>query len=172
MQAAVKIGRYLVAHALAVFDYMGADPRLEAARRIGRWIVATHQARFTKREAFRALRGQAMFPTIERLTVGLAALDEHGWVRQLAPERGPGRPSSRYETNPAIFLEAWTKWPELATSPDPDDLPSILSMDFDGFGTAAHGTAAPLEPAELRDWFAGPIHEPDLAASDEWGTIG
>ncbi len=132
MQAAVEIGRYLVAHALAVFDYMGADPRLEAARRIGRWIVATHQATFTKREAFRALRGQALFATIDRLTAGLAALDDHGWVRPLAPERGPGRPTARYETNPAIFVDAWTKWPELTRSPDPDDVLSILSIEFQG----------------------------------------
>jgi len=186
MRAAVKIGRYLIAHALAVFDFMGADPRLEAALRIGHWIVAGRHATFTKREAFRALRGQALFPTVERITAGLAALDEHGWVRQLAPGRGPGRPPSRYETNPAIFLEAWTKWPELIRSPDPDDVLSILSMDSEGRATAepepdsatrepelwAPGPIPPLEPAELRDWLAAPLREPDRAASDEWGAIG
>jgi replicative DNA helicase len=186
MQAAVKIGRYFVAHALAAFDYMGADPRLEAARRIARWIVATQQATFTKREAFRALRGQALFPTVERLTAGLAALDEHGWVRQIAPERGRGRPPSRYETNPAIFAEAWTKWPELARSPEPDDVLSVLSMDSERSGTAmpepdgaarepelwALGPVAPPEPAELGDWLTAPLRDPDEAAPDEWGTIG
>ena len=165
MRAAVKIGRYLIAHALAVFDYMGADPRLEAARRIGRWIVATHQATFTKREAFRALRGQALFPTVDRLAAGLAALDEHGWIRQLVPERGPGRPPSRYETNPAIFLGTGTKRPELVRSTEQDDVLSILSVDSEERETAAPepevstrepglwppGPVAPHEPAELGD---------------------
>jgi replicative DNA helicase len=186
MSAALEIGQYLVAHALAAFHYMGADPRLEAALRIGRWIVAGRHATFTKREAFRALRGQALFPTVERITAGLAALDEHGWVRQLPLERGPGRPPSRYETNPAIFLKAWTKWPEPTRSPDPADVASISSMDSKGRETPAPdpdgvtrkrevrapGPVAPLEPAELGDWLAAPLWEPDGATSDEWGTLG
>ena len=185
MEAAVTIGRYLIAHALAVFDDMGADPRLEAARRIGRWIVATRQATFTQREAFRVLRGQSLFATIERLTAGLAALDEHGWVRQLAHARGPGRPTARYETNSAIFLEAWTKWPERARSAEPDDILSILAIDSKGRATArepdgaAHESepwisdvVAPPEPAEVRDWFGTPLREPDGLGPDDWGTLG
>jgi replicative DNA helicase len=186
MAAALEVGGYLIDHAIAAFDAMGADPRLEAARRIGRWIVATHKASFTKREAFRALRGQALFPTIDRLTAGLAVLDEHGWVRGLAPERGPGRPPSRYETNPAIFLQAWTKWPELTRSPEQDDVLSILSMDSERIETAVPepdgavrkpdlltpGPISPLEPTDLGDWFAAPLREPTDAALDEWGTLG
>ena len=185
MAAALEIGQYLVAHALAAFDYMGADPRLEAARRIGRWIVAGRHATFTKREAFRALRGQALFPSVERITTGLAALDEHGWVRQVAPERGPGRPPSRYETNPAIFVKAWTKQPELVRSTEQDDVLSILSVDSERFETAAPepevstpepglwppGPVAPHEPAELGDWLAAPLWEPDGPGSDEWEAI-
>jgi hypothetical protein len=158
MAAALEVGGYLIDHAIAAFDMMGADPRVEAARRIGRWIVANRKATFTKREAFRALRGQAMFATIDRLTAGLGALDEHGWVRQLAPERGPGRPPSRYETNPAILFDPWTKRPELIRSPEQDDVPSILSMDS--------------EPPDLGDWYAAPLPHSDDPASDEWGTIG
>ncbi|MGO9179316.1 MAG: DUF3987 domain-containing protein [Candidatus Limnocylindrales bacterium] len=186
MAAALDVGRYLIDHAIAAFDMMGADPRLEAARRIGRWIVATHQAAFTQREAFRALRGQAMFPTADRLTAGLAALDEHGWVRQLAPERGLGRPPNRYETNPAILREGWTKRPELSRSPGHDDVLSILAMDSaagessvpepDGAprhsGLSAAKNAAAPEPADLGDWYAAPVWEPGEAGADEWGTIG
>lgn len=32
--------------------------------------------------------------------------------------------------------------------------------------------AARHEPAELGDWLAAPIREPDGPASDDWGTIG
>jgi hypothetical protein len=34
------------------------------------------------------------------------------------------------------------------------------------------GPVAPLEPTELGDWYAAPIHEMDSGASDEWGVIG
>ena len=134
---------------------------------------------------FRVLRGQALFPSVEQITAGLAALDEHGWVRQLAPEPGPGRPPSRYETNPAILLKAWTKWPEPTTSPDPADVVSILSMDSTGRDPAAPdpevstpepglwppGRVAPQEPAELGDWRTAPLWEPDGPGSDEWEAI-
>jgi hypothetical protein len=127
-----------------------------------------------------------MFPTIDALAAGLAALDEHGWVRPLEPPRRPGRPTSRYETNPAMFLEAWTKWPEPARSPNTDDVLSILSMDSVGSATdALEREGAPREPelpapkdpppldrAELGDWFAGSIWDTDPAAPDEWGTLG
>jgi hypothetical protein len=156
MTAALEVGSYLIDHAIAAFDLMGADPRLEAARRIGRWIVGTGQATFTKRDAFRALRGQAIFSTVDRLTAGLDALEDHGWVRQIALERGPGRPVSRYQTNPAILRETWTKRPELTKTPVSDDVLSILSMDS--------------EP-DLADWYSAPLPQPD-AAPDEWGTLG
>jgi Phosphomannose isomerase type I len=103
----------------------------------------------------------------------------------LAPERGPGRPPSRYETNPAIFLKAWTKRPELVRSTEQDDVLSILSVDSERFETAAPepegatrepglghpGPVAPHEPAELGDWLAAPLWEPDGPGSDEWEAI-
>jgi len=185
MSAALEIGDYLIAHALAAFAYMGADPRLEAARRIGLWVVAGRQATFSKREAFRALRGQALFPTVERLTAGLDALEDHGWVRQLATERRPGRPQNRYEANPAIFVTAWTKRPELVSSTAQDEVLSILSLEGHGFEAGVAGpdshisepevstpwTVAPGEPPDLPDWLAAPLVEPDGPGSDEWGTI-
>lgn len=36
----------------------------------------------------------------------------------------------------------------------------------------ASRNAAPHEPAELGDWLAAPIREPDSPASDEWATLG
>lgn len=184
MSAALDIGNYLIVHALAAFADMGTDPRLDAARRIGLWVVAGRHVTFTKREAFRALRGQAMFPTVERLTAGLDALDDHGWVRPLATERRPGRPQSRYEANPAIFVEAWTKRPELVSGAAQNEVLSILSVNPDGLEVAEAETdsgnrepevttstpVAPGEPAELGDWYAAPP-QPDAPGSDEWGTI-
>ncbi len=138
-----------ISHPAVGREVKGAGPTLDAEANLlgfGRWIVATHQATFTQREAFRALRGQTMFATVERLAAGLAVLGAHGWVRQLAPERGPGRPPSRYETNPAIFLDAWTKRPELAKSTEQDDVLSILSLDSAERNAAAPGPDSALSP--------------------------
>jgi replicative DNA helicase len=178
MSAAIEVGAYLTDHALAAFGLMGSDPRLEAARRISRWIIAGGHRSFTKRDAFRALRGQALFPTSERVGDGLAALEDLAWVRQLPAERGPGRPSARYEANPGIFSETWTKRPELAAEPEPDEVVSILSMDPASSPdepelpiVGGHDTAAPTADG-LWDWPARPYPDGDERATDGWGTIG
>jgi len=38
MSAAIEIGNYFIGHALAVFDLMGADPTIDAARYVLNWI--------------------------------------------------------------------------------------------------------------------------------------
>jgi replicative DNA helicase len=178
MAAAIEIGRYLIHHAQAAFALMGSDPRLEAARRIGYWIRAGDHRSFTKRDAFRALRGQALFPTTERLGAGLAALEDLVWVRQLPAYHGLGRPSARYEANPAIFAGAWTEGPELAAEPGPEEVVSILSMDpvssAEAPDLAAVDEPEPMAPdtGELWDWPRQPYSDDDRRASDDWGTIG
>ena len=102
MRAAVAIARYLVEHALAVFDLMGADPALADARYLLDWIERTSAERFTRRELFTALpRGR--FPKVDALDPGMELLEAHGYVRRVdqpAP-KGPGRrPSPTYEVNP------------------------------------------------------------------------
>ena len=129
MAAAIEVGEYLIAHALATFGFMGADPRLEAAVRIGRWIVTGYHATFTKRDVLRALRGQSVFTSVDRVTAGLAVLEEHGWVRPLPSRPGPGRPSSRYEANPSVFVAAGTKPTDLSAEAPTREVLSISSMD-------------------------------------------
>ena len=102
MRAAVAIARYLVEHALAVFDLMGADPALADARYLLDWIARTGAERFTRRELFTALpRGR--FPKVDALDPALELLSAHGHIRRVdqpAP-KGPGRPPSpAYEVNP------------------------------------------------------------------------
>ena len=102
MRAALAVTRYLVGHALAVFDVMGADPALADARYLLDWIERTGPERFTRRELFTALpRGR--FPKVDALDPALELLEAHGYVRRVdqpAPKR-PGRPPSpAYEVNP------------------------------------------------------------------------
>jgi hypothetical protein len=94
---------YLVEHARAVFDLMGADPRLDDARWLLEWISRTGQAQFTRRDAHHAApRGR--FPKATDLDPALVLLEEHGWLRRVdANSPGPkgGRPPSpRFLVNP------------------------------------------------------------------------
>jgi hypothetical protein len=115
---AARLANYLVEHARAVFDLMGADPRIEDARWLLDWIKRTNQAQFTRRDAHRAApRGRFSKATDLDPTLGL--LEEHGWLRRVdADASGPkgGRPPSpRFLVNP---LHPSTEPPE-PTQPHP-----------------------------------------------------
>jgi replicative DNA helicase len=88
---AVRLAGYLVEQARAVFDLMGADPRVDDAR----WLLecdAHHTAPMGR------------FPKATDLDPALALLEEHGWLRRVdadAPGPKGGRPPSpRFLVNP------------------------------------------------------------------------
>jgi replicative DNA helicase len=92
--AARRIAEYLIPHALCAFQSMGSDPVFTKARLILAWIKRAGQPQFAKRDAFNALRSQ--FPRAADLDEPLAALLEHGFLRQVVAEKrdGPGQPPS------------------------------------------------------------------------------
>jgi len=98
-----RLADYLVEHARAVFDLMGADPRTDDARWLLDWIARTGQVQFTRRDAHHAApRGR--FPKATDLDPALSLLEEHGYLRRVdADPSGPkgGRPPSpRFLVNP------------------------------------------------------------------------
>jgi hypothetical protein len=100
---AARLAGYLVDHARAVFDLMGADPRVDDARWLLDWITRTNQTQFTRRDAHAAApRGR--FPKATSLDPAIGLLQEHGWLRRVdADPVGPrgGRPASpRFLVNP------------------------------------------------------------------------
>jgi replicative DNA helicase len=100
---AVRLAGYLVDHARAVFDLMGADPRTDDARWLLDWISRTDRTQFSRRDAHGAApRGR--FRKAADLEPALRLLEEHGWLRRVdADPPGPkgGRPSSpRFLVNP------------------------------------------------------------------------
>jgi replicative DNA helicase len=100
---AIRLASYLVDHARAVFDLMGADPRIDDARWLLDWISRTCQAQFTRRDAHAAApRGR--FPKATSLDPALALLEEHGWLRRVDADpvgpRGGRPPSPRFLVNP------------------------------------------------------------------------
>lgn len=96
IDAAASVGHYYLAHALAVFDYMGADPLVDDARTVLDWIGRAGSARFTRRDAFNELRG-ARFRKVTDLDPALALLVDHGQIRPVAAppaSASGGRPPS------------------------------------------------------------------------------
>jgi len=99
LHRAIKIGEYLIPHAIAAFGTMGADPVVEATKRILSWIKREGLATFTKREAWQALRGR--YSTAADMDPHLAFLVTQGYIREgQRPAAGPGRPSRVFEVNP------------------------------------------------------------------------
>lgn len=95
IQAARRLGEYYAAHALAAFDAMGADARLDDARTVLDWITHQAQERFSKRELFRAMPA-GRFKKVADLDPALEVLEQHGHIRPAPepPRNGPGRPPS------------------------------------------------------------------------------
>jgi replicative DNA helicase len=115
--AAIRLADYLIEHARAVFDLMGADPRLDDARWLLDWITRTNRAQFSRRDAHRAApRGR--FATATDLEPALRLLEEHGYLRRVDPEpsqdpRGRGRPASpRFLVNPLPRAAEMTETPK------------------------------------------------------------
>ena len=101
MGGALEIGDYLIAHAQAVFDLMGADELTGHADYVLRWLAARGRDAFIARDLYTANRTR--FPTAEALAPVLAHLESFGWIRQqpVEPASGPGRrPSPVWTVNP------------------------------------------------------------------------
>jgi replicative DNA helicase len=105
LAGAIQLADYLIEHARAVFDLMGADPRTDDARWLLDWIDRTGRGQFSRRDAHRAApRGR--FAKATDLEPALRLLEEHGYLRRVDPEpsqepRGRGRPASpRFLVNP------------------------------------------------------------------------
>jgi hypothetical protein len=108
IDAAARLGQYYLAHALAVFDRMGADPAIDDARHVLDWILRTGRRTFTRREAFSAL-SRLRFAKVSDLDPALHTLAEHGYLRQRETlgRTGAGRPPSPiWEVHPGSAKSA------------------------------------------------------------------
>ncbi|MGV9772602.1 DUF3987 domain-containing protein [Streptosporangium sp. NPDC003464] len=101
MAAAMELGEYFTAHALAAFDAMGADPDQEAARTVHGWLTRTRPEHFTRRDAHRAL--QRHFKKAADLEPACELLEHLGWIhREPDPPGTRGNPSPRYAVHPDL----------------------------------------------------------------------
>jgi hypothetical protein len=99
---AIRIGHYLIPHAKMAYSEMGADPALEDAKFILRWVRTRALTSFNKRDLHQATRSR--FKRVDALEPPLSVLLAHHYIREsTAEERGsrPGRKQSPvYEVNP------------------------------------------------------------------------
>jgi len=101
MARAIQLGPYLTEHAQAIFALMGADPEVENATKVLKWVEKEGCMRFTAKECFDGTRGT--FQKMDKLRPVIALLEEHNYIRELRPDdankRGRKR-SPAYEVNP------------------------------------------------------------------------
>lgn len=103
MNAAIATGRALITHALNVYGMMAADPDVEDAKAILRWVKRKGLAEFTERDCHRG--NQSKFPRAADLQAGLGLLAERGYIRKVQPlNDGTGRPKGPLiQVNPAVL---------------------------------------------------------------------
>ncbi|PTQ86477.1 uncharacterized protein DUF3987 [Nitrosomonas ureae] len=101
MNAALRIADVLSAHSLAVFDLMGADPALDGARIVLRWIEHEGKTEFTFRDCHYAHKTR--YKRTAELEPIMEVLIERHYIRPKAAKLLQGRPSRIYEVNPIIL---------------------------------------------------------------------
>lgn len=92
MAAAIEIGDYLIAHAQTAFGLMGADPVVEDARHVRRWLQVQDVATISKRDLHQGVRSR--FPRVDAMDSVLALLLNHGYLRE-QPSDAAGRPGRK-----------------------------------------------------------------------------
>ncbi|MDS1271559.1 DUF3987 domain-containing protein [Lipingzhangella sp. LS1_29] len=108
LERAIQIGEYYTTHALAVFGAMGTDPVHATARRILDWLHQRQPERFTKRDAFCAIRSKEIAKAND-VDTPLALLTDLGWIHpEPTPNRSKGGrpPSPTYRLHPHIHDSA------------------------------------------------------------------
>ena len=101
MQAAVRIGHYLIPHAVVAFEGMETDPEVSSAKRIVAWLQRAGVAQFTKRDVHVALKGH--FKRAEQIDRPLSLLAERGYIQEVrlpAPKAVGRPPSPLFVVNP------------------------------------------------------------------------
>ncbi|MGW6537428.1 DUF3987 domain-containing protein [Streptomyces sp. NPDC055051] len=104
MGAAIELADYFAAHALTVFDLMGADTTLARARSLLSVLEDNGWESVSRRDLFAKL-SRSEFPTIAELEPAAAVLEEHGYLRSETPPRTGKRgrpPAPRYLIHPRV----------------------------------------------------------------------
>lgn len=98
MGRALGIMAALVEHAKYAYGLVGADPRLEDAKKVLNWIEKNNLTSFSARDAHNAM--QSRFKTVETLNEALEILGERFYIGEVEQGKRPGRPTRVFRVNP------------------------------------------------------------------------
>jgi len=99
MRRAVRLCSLLIPHAVAVFDMVGADPGIEDAKVLWRWIERQESNEFRRNDIHRAYHSR--FAKVDRLIAALELLKGRALIAGPYKEAtNGGRPSVYYCINP------------------------------------------------------------------------
>ena len=120
MERAITVGRYLLAHALAVYGLMRTDPEAEKAEFLLEWLSdrvrwEPEWARFKPGKLLGQVSSKGRFPDVAAVRETLAELAKHRWVRPIKP---PGRKPGQAGRNPS---EEWELHPKLVNRDDREE---------------------------------------------------
>jgi len=101
MSDAIRMAEVLSFHALAAFDMMGADPAIENACIILRWIQSQGASTFTFRDCHHKHQGR--FKRTQEMEPAIEVLTERHFIRPVALRQVAHRPSRIFEVNSAIL---------------------------------------------------------------------
>lgn len=104
MKKAIEVALVYAEHALLAFGLMGADPALDGARKVWRWIKRMRYSTFSKRDCFNALKGT--FHRVSDIEEPLKILKERNYINEDTVQTG-GRPSTVFRVNPELTAQ----WP-------------------------------------------------------------
>lgn len=102
---AVRLCELLIPHAVSVFDMVGADPALDDAKILWRWIEQQGALEFKRNDIHRAYHNR--FAKVDRLIAALDILKSRALIA--GPFRGAatgGRPPVIYRVNPSALRAA------------------------------------------------------------------
>ena len=104
MTAAVELGKYFLAHAIACYGILGGGEAEQGAVYILERLKKHRTGQFTTRELLKLCK---RFKTTQDLTEPLAILVEHGYTKEAQPVYiGTGRPPGIvFSVNPKLFEE-------------------------------------------------------------------
>jgi Protein of unknown function (DUF3987) len=176
MVAAIKLVQgYFSPHARACLRQIGLTERHTNARRVLRWLIATHKTEVSREEIRREALSQRL--DADGTTELLTSLCRSGWLREKTSPSGPqgGKPPRRWSVNPKLFsaptaetaLIAETTPSELTdpvsavsavSAPDPLDMPS----ETNGGGIPSFLQVANRKVPLDRQCLVGPGREGDM----------
>jgi Protein of unknown function (DUF3987) len=103
LRRAVMLVDYFKAHARKVWSEMDVDPKLRVARKVVRWLRGSGLSRFTKRDAYQALKGT--FKTVVDLEPVLGLVEKHSFIRAepaVKQDKAGRPPSPGYQVHPSL----------------------------------------------------------------------